>query len=104
MSIREILAGGGAVKSIQTGYVFEASPASGAGQDSKYVDVTISSVNTNKAMVLPPVGGNQSAESTSWGNTRFAVAGRLISSTTLRIHTGGGSTAIAAAWTVVEYN
>lgn len=111
MSLRELLAGGGGVKSIQTGWV-EAIRSGTTGtanqQDTSYLDVTISAVDPNKCVVFHDLGfatpiatARLKASSTSV----FAVSGRVFNSTTVRLSAvnDSASNLFAGRWTVVEY-
>lgn len=90
------------IKSIQTGYASSAALSSGSGEDSKYLDVTISAVNAAKSVVMFEGGaGSSISASTSYSNTNKCTY-RLTSSTNLRISNPSQS-AIAGRWQVVEY-
>lgn len=107
---------GGGVKSVQTGYVVTASPASGSAEDTRYVDVTISSVNTAKSVVRFD-GGATNVSTTGLAFARhkadmsstegaFVCTARLTSATNLRASSPfniGAFGVIAGRWTVVEY-
>lgn len=114
MSIREILAGGGGVKSIQTGYVDSTSPTTGTGEDNRHVNVTISAVSSMAKCVVTFDGSGATNSNSSGGYSApgtssdvMVVTARLTSTTNLRLGTksvaaqnAGG---IAGRWTVVEY-
>ena len=99
------------IASIQEGYVgITTGLSSGSGQDLFYYDVTISAVDTAKAVatVVGSFAFSANAEgayfTTSASGTVIPYA-RLTSSTNLRISTGNpnGSPRLKCAWTVVEY-
>ena len=113
---------GGGVQSIQTGFVGTNSLTSGSGEDRAYTDVTISSVNTAKAIVcfmggytndFNGIGANygmflveRSAGSNSNTNTCYVEA-RFINSTTIRLACasfGVTNAAITGRWYVVQGN
>lgn len=75
-----------AINSIQTGYA--TANTIGAGEDAYYLDITITSVNTAKSVVLIQPG------------SATAVTGRLTAATTLRIGSPGN---VPARWIVVEF-
>jgi hypothetical protein len=115
MSLREMLAGGGGVKSIQTGYVRSTTLATGVGEDERYVDVTVAGVNVSKSLVL--VSGSAALgtlgfdgmyySSVSSNGGVFVLFAKLTSATNIRIGTkvanNQTATSVAARWTVVEY-
>lgn len=106
--VSQAAGGGSVIQSIQTGYVSSPSVTSGSGEDGIYVDVTISSVDTAKTVVLAVEGGAGTnvtvAAAKSGGGTAYDVTARLTSSTNLRISCVSSSqTAISGRWTVVEY-
>lgn len=115
MSIREMLAGGGGVKSIQTGYVRSATLASGTGEDNRYLDITISGVNVSKSMVMVSGSGGAGTlgfdgsyySSVTSSGVVFVLFPKLTSATNLRLGTkdvnSNSASSIAARWTVVEY-
>lgn len=80
-----------AVNSVQTGYVLGGAQV-GSGEDTSYVDVTISAVNTAKSIIFI----NQ------WTNTYTSLTGRLLNSTTLRL-SHQSSAGAGSRWQVVEY-
>lgn len=96
--------GGGGVKSVQVGYSFTASPSTGSGQDTRYLDVAISAVVVAKSMVILTRGGAFPNESASWEGAAFDASARLVNSTTLRIHCAAAQSALSANWQVVEFN
>ena len=84
------ISGISAVQSIQTDYL-SAIGAAGSGEDGAFRNVTISSVNTSKSIVLIH-------------NDQFCSTGRLTSSTNLRISfPGGGSPSMRCRWWVIEF-
>lgn len=90
------------INSIQTGTVNTGTFSSGAGIDTKYVDVTITSVNTAKSVVIINGFGCNA------GDILFPPCGRLTSATNLRISAGGFNAgdvmfALGATWQVVEF-
>ena len=109
MSLREALAGGGGVKSIQTGYVSVA-PVSGTAEDSRYTDITISAVDASKCAVSFEGGLNGGTNTpansflrASNANNAWGCTGRVLNSTTLRIASPATGGTIAGRWQVVEY-
>jgi len=80
-----------AIASVQTGYV-SSNTGSGSGEDTRYADVTISSVDTSKSVVIVH---NQYGDS--------LVSGRLTSSTNLRLAVNISSWR-SCRWYVVEFN
>lgn len=116
MSLREMLAGGGGVKSIQEGFVSTTTVATGTAPQTRYVDITISAVVPAKCVVTftggfgvdgaqtSPVPFNQTPYSSSSGYISKAAA-KVISATVLRIFTPATSATIGLVgqWTVVEY-
>lgn len=107
MSMRELLAGGGGVKSIQTGYVLSPQLTSaGSGEDARSFDVTISAVNTAKSIVIfDGVASNSAGERYNAGsNLSYLPTARLTSATNLRFgNSANATTYICGRWTVVEY-
>jgi hypothetical protein len=102
----------GGLKSFQTGFAAGLTSASGVGEDGGYFDVTISSVNTSKA--IP--GGFGGAGASSGADLRnlvysnpnsMSILMRLTSSTNLRL-SGLSNTygvyGINARWQVAEAN
>lgn len=96
---------GANVKSIQTGYVSTTSISSGSGQDTKYVDVTISSVNTAKCLLLFDGGFGLSLDATQQRFAGWLATPRLTSATNLRLalNYNGSPTNLAGQWQVVEF-
>jgi hypothetical protein len=112
---------GGGLKSFQTGYANTTNATSGSGEDARYLDVTISSVSTTKA--IPCVYGTAMAvnffgfaasmyffASGAQGNPGMLLP-RLTSSTNLRLSCNidvgqwqGTNTAITGRWQVAEAN
>jgi len=105
---------GGGIKSIQTGYINATATSGTAGdQDERYIDTTISSVNTSKA--VSDVFGTASGSSNAAGYFFFGTSERtsslrprLTSATNLRISTygtnQGGTPTILCRWYVIESN
>lgn len=87
----------GRVKSIQTGYSGGGGLSTGTGEDAKYADITVSSVDTSKSVVF------------GFGHTRgaaneYSVFAKLTSSTNLRLSTPTTTASeLYCRWTVVEY-
>jgi len=81
---------GGGLKSFQTGYI-AVTPSSGSGEDAKFTDVTISAVNTAKA--IPGFYGSANNNSVFEAYYSFDGSGaasgiifpRLTSATNLRL-------------------
>jgi hypothetical protein len=101
---------GGGIKSIQSGYIAGASTGgstSTADQDSRTWDVTVSSVDVNKVIIL--VDGSSSGSAGGAGRISgstdsFAVLGRMTSATNLRLSsTQANGSNIAARWQLVEF-
>jgi hypothetical protein len=87
------------IKSIQTD-VFYATTGTEAGtdEDDRYKDITITSVNTAKSVVMI-----QPIIDPTYG--QLATTARLTSATNLRIsNSDSGSNFIGARWTVIEYD
>lgn len=107
---------GGGLKSFQTGYATSNNATSGTGEDAKYVDVTISSVNTAKAIPAAYGSGIRNAygflAAYSFSGVPMAIIlPRLTSGTNLRLScmfNAGGQygeeTGIASRWQVAEAN
>lgn len=95
------------IKSIQTGYVNTGTVSTGTGEETRYLDVTISAVNPAKA-VIEFIGGSGNNASNSMnynGANSFKCTTRFVNATTLRIMTlNTATTTIVGRWTVVEYN
>ena len=102
---------GGGIKSIQTGYIF-ATPTAGSNEDGRFFDVTISSVNTAKAVPDFFGSGQNTGSQIAYYSTDGAsgiefqiLIPRFTSSTNLRIATPGAATArMTGRWYVVESN
>ena len=87
------------IKSIQTD-VFYATTGTeaGTGEDDRYKDITITSVNTAKSVVMI-----QPIIDPTYG--QLATTARLTSATNLRIsNSKSASNYIGARWTVIEYD
>lgn len=96
--------GSGAVKSIQKGFVNAVTPSTGTGDDVTYYNVTITSVDTTKSVVMVEAGEGNSAENSVYYSQMIRVFGRLTSSTNLRLHTPATNLGkLTASWTVIEY-
>jgi hypothetical protein len=106
--------GGGTVKSIQTGVLFSQSTGSGAveSDDTRFLDITISSVDASKSVVIfrGTAGTGTSltnALNGACGQYPYPARCRLTSNTNVRVHVSlqnpGTRTAFAGNWTVVEY-
>jgi len=108
---------GGGLKSFQTGYAATSSASSGSGEDTRFLDVTISSVSTSKA--IPCMFGSamradiaNAAAYTLAGTIALGIVmPRLTSSTNLRLSVttdfgapGSTTTAILGRWQVAEAN
>ena len=98
---------GGGVKSIQTGYVNTATTSTGTGEDARFLNVTISSVNTAKAYAWFVGGwaaseGNATLKSVD-GVGIFECLPRLTSSTNLRLSSNRTEPGISGRWYVVEF-
>lgn len=108
MSLFSELFGGGGIKSIQSGYVSTTSLSSGSGEDTEYVDITISSVNTAKAVITFAGGFSDSVANTTFRSGGTAVqepTRRLTSPTNLRLAVPNTfASACAGRWTVMEYD
>lgn len=105
-TLSQFLGGAGSVKSIQYGTVgWTMVISDGAGAERKYVDITISSVNSAKCIVNI-YGGFGPSEDDMWysGGGRKTL-GRVTSSTNLRVSTGGITyvNGCAFSWQVVEF-
>ena len=87
---------GARIKSVQSIYVANGTAFStGTGEDAKYIDVTISAVNTSKSIFLP-----SGYASNHYGNS---MTPRLTSSTNVRLTNGTSATAALCRWQVVEF-
>jgi hypothetical protein len=101
----------GGLKSFQTGYGGGVI-TTGSGEDQGFFDITISSVNTAKAIPGGFGGSGQNSGLTNsnlyfyqGGNTLASVMMRLTSSTNLRLSSPGGAIGgIVARWQVAEAN
>lgn len=111
------------VKSVQTGLVDTSSPSTGTDPETRYVDITVSSVNTGKCIVVLEAyaGVNTTGAATALTSARkaclnknigdnadgdiFACKAYLTSATNLRIFTGGSATytAISGRWQIIEF-
>ena len=106
MSLTRIPAISSVVRAVQTGYVDSNTLTAGAGEEAKYLDVTIASVNINKCIMFFDGGGSAGA------NEPFYKAGdvesaqcttKLTTATNLRISSPfSGDDAIGGRWTVIE--
>jgi len=103
---------GGGLKSFQTGYV-GVTPSTGSGEDTRFTDVTISSVNTAKA--IPGFFGSMVSTGNiealySWDGTSASAAivmPRLTSGTNLRLsanHSYAATFRLSGRWQVAEAN
>lgn len=105
------------VKSVQRGQIWSGTNTAGTQPEMKYLDITISAVNTAKSRVeinaLIGGGSSGSAASTaaqtadayqSAANVQGRVFGYLLNSTTVRIYGGISNTALqwSGRWEVVE--
>lgn len=108
MSLREALAGGGGVKSIQTGYVNTSTLTTGTAEDLYHINVTISAVTAAKCTVQFDGTADIGGEGYLSGGTNpsFVPTARLTSATNLRIamrRPSGSAFSISGRWQVVEY-
>jgi len=97
---------GGGLKSFQTGYVSTTTLTTGTGEDVRYVDVTVSSVDTTKCFAVFEGGFSSSTNNSmvkSGGNTAFDATVRLTSSTNLRISTNYADAAVVGRWKILEF-
>lgn len=98
---------GGGLKSYQTGHVSSTSASSGTGEDARFVDVTISAVDTAKAFVYFVGGFSNGPNNTTLKSGPTAVyeaTARLTSSTNLRISTHvAAPTHMEGRWQVLEF-
>ncbi|MBR0568357.1 hypothetical protein J5J83_19725 [Azoarcus sp. L1K30] len=97
----------GSIKSVQTGIV-SAAMSSGAGQDTKYLDVTISAVDPAKCIVRFVGGIGDAAQNAMYkagsGFSAYEAFCRLTSSTNLRIHLDASyGTYVHGQWKVEEF-
>jgi hypothetical protein len=108
MSTMSQFFGGGAIKSIQTGYINASmTPGTSNTEDAWSINVTINSVATGKTMlyVFGTAGEEQSSKGRYFASTSFptsAILPRLTSSTNLRL--SARNSEIAARWYVIEFN
>lgn len=102
-----------ALRSLQGGYLNSTTLNSGSGEDVRFVDVTISAVDTAKSLCLFEGGGGTGTGSGAEGASRWksgstGVQGltvRLINSTTLRVSSVSTfPERFNGRWTVVEFN
>jgi len=94
--ILALLTGGtGAINSVQTGYVNAAGTA-GAGEDTRFIDTTITAVNTAKSIVIVQPAGSTGAGSP------YGFTGRLTSTTNVRVSSVIAAS-VQARWYVVEF-
>ncbi len=103
---------GGGLKSYQTGYV-AASTSTGSGEDTRFVDATVSSVNTAKTICSFDGGG---ANAVSVGNAMSYYASgiemaifsaRMTSATNVRLSNSRSSNfpqVVAGRWQIAEAN
>jgi hypothetical protein len=103
---------GGGLKSYQTGYV-SATPSDGSGEDTKFFDVTVSSVSTSKTMCSFAGSGSTSSSramayySQNGAETQAILSARMTSSTNLRLATsllGAAPTVMTGRWQIAEAN
>lgn len=98
--------GGLSVASYQTGYV-NSGTSTDSGEDTRYVDVTISAVDTTKCLIAVQGGGGNSegVARLKASDSTFVteLTARLTSTTNLRI-SSGVATVIVGRWQVLEYN
>jgi hypothetical protein len=98
------------IKSVQTGYLSGGSSlAAGSGEDARYIDITISSVNTSKCLIMF-VGGRSDTTATAMSevsaSNTYKCTARLTSSTNLRIASNLDTSSfsnIAGRWQIIEY-
>ena len=95
------------VKSVQTGYASSSSLSAGAGEDAKYLDVTVTSVDATKSVVAFQGGAGAltgDARRKSGATDAYECTVRLTSATNLRIAISSATpVALAGRWTIVEY-
>lgn len=101
---------GGGVEAVQTGYTSGGSLSSGAGEDTRYRDITISAVADITKCVVSFVGGGGSSDTAAAyktdhtsGGVSFLCFPRLTSTTNLRLSSAIAVTNMLGRWTVVEY-
>lgn len=96
---------GAGIKNVQTGYV-TSTPTASSGEDTRYIDITISAVaDTTKAVVSFEGGAGENATQTfykSGGTSAYDVTTRFTSATNIRVATTVSANRIAGRWTVVE--
>lgn len=87
-----------AINSIQTGWIGAALGSSGGSEDARYTNVTISSVDTTKAVVLYEL------KLSSATNHVYQPSARLTSATNLRISLPiNDAASVYGRWVVVEF-
>ena len=97
---------GGGVKLLQKGYV-SAVALTGAGEDLRYFDVTVSEVDANKTATSFEGGLgliDSRAVQRMGTNSSYLCTTRMINDTTLRIASSASDTRIVGRWTAVESN
>lgn len=114
-TLSQFAGGGGAIKSIQRGYASTGTVQLGMGQDTRYIDVAISEVNTSKSMIIweggagygpSPNAALSKALSKTSSEFSVLVSIRFINSTTIRISTEqsiANYSHVFASWQVVEF-
>ena len=102
---------GGGIKSVQTGFTSGTAVSIGSGEDLRYRDITISSVNPAKCVVQFEGGmGNSLVEAMmvsgpSGATYAYKVTARLLNATTLRLACVSNTySTIAGRWTITEFN
>lgn len=101
----------GGLKSYQTGYV-SSGVTNGTGEDSRFFDVTVSSVNTSKTITSfdgSGTGGGGNDAMSYFSSTAaqiFIFAGRMTSATNLRLSTSTGFAVnnLRGRWQIAEAN
>ena len=95
------------IKSYQTGYVSTSTLSSSTGEDLEYIDIIISSVDTEKSLIMFDGGGGNTDLNSSFYKSgdieTTQCTYRLTSSTNLRISTSLNGFAIGGRWTVIEF-
>jgi hypothetical protein len=103
---------GGGLKSYQTGYV-SATPSDGSGEDTKFFDVTVSSVSTSKTMCSFAGSGStlsgraMAYYSQNGAEAQAILSARMTSNTNLRLATSLFSfvpTVMTGRWQLAEAN
>ena len=101
---------GGGLKSYQTGYV-STSSSTGTGEDSRFIDVSVSSVSTSKTMCSFAGSGstlsNRAMAFYTGSETEAILSARMTSSTNLRLASGYGNpnpTIFMGRWQIAEAN